>query len=602
MSSTLAFTFEAEGLTRILRDFAYEGAYKKVEEFMHSSNVTDRSLIRTALEGRIIFEAIEGEPDAFTMDIASEEMETEFRVTGLRTLLSYLRSKVQRHAYELHALDSDQDDESAFNKKMWQRRWDTIDSLAPDVNLWEFIREPKYIKMSEDLQVLLKYFSVEELSEVISPEWVLRNQSDYNVFTIEEFLAAQERGETTFEWPTYPSGVILESGTIVECAPQEHLYLFPFLKRLGLTDANGHMVELGSEPERMRVIPFTSGHLGFGTTDALRNLDFSRLPEEGNLYRITDAQFNALFHLRDIIDGFTGSFRDDDEKYMIQILAHHYNFTRRCGAKYAYLHLAKMAGFLTPKVDQYWFPGADSLRSSPSHSMPGVLESYFGLGDKPSDFYQAEADMRRNWDALNEKDWKFGSWFYQQSVQGVLTGVGHWMGEEDCHYAAASSHDAITSGSFTHAAAVTMEQDQAIRQTLNQLGRVCGFPVQIEFVVTEDHLVYIVQLKPLRNLPSEANEDRITPKGAIEATGFSKGLVQNVSVNDVLIVDEDIDPDLTLEGVKAVIVRHNVIFSHVLAMAQNKKIPAVYGVGDVEIPELMTLDVRAKKAYIYNVA
>jgi hypothetical protein len=63
---------------------------------------------------------------------------------------------------------------------------------------------------------------------------------------------------------------------------------------------------------------------------------------------------------------------------------------------------------------------------------------------------------------------------------------------------------------------------------------------------------------------------------------FSKGR-GTINVKDILVIDSDGESELLL-GKKALIVKEDVEFSHILALSKALRIPSIYGTGDVDLP------------------
>ncbi len=68
----------------------------------------------------------------------------------------------------------------------------------------------------------------------------------------------------------------------------------------------------------------------------------------------------------------------------------------------------------------------------------------------------------------------------------------------------------------------------------------------------------------------------------------------------MLIIDSDCESSEVI-GKKALIVREDVEFSHALAMSFSLKIPSIYGVGDVELPNEFEIDTEGREGYFLKV-
>lgn len=125
-------------------------------------------------------------------------------------------------------------------------------------------------------------------------------------------------------------------------------------------------------------------------------------------------------------------------------------------------------------------------------------------------------------------------------------------------------------------------------------------PIQIEFVVDKNDKLYIVQLRELKN-HFEKTAILSRPEASeviVNGQTFSKGH-EKVKVEDILIIDSDGESKLLL-GKKALIVKSDVQFSHLLALSKALEIPSIFNTGEVDLSGYDEVDFCAynKEAWI----
>lgn len=140
-----------------------------------------------------------------------------------------------------------------------------------------------------------------------------------------------------------------------------------------------------------------------------------------------------------------------------------------------------------------------------------------------------------------------------------------------------------------------MHQETELMRIARKLALDLESPVQIEFVSTRKG-IYIVQLRLLNNHPSGSGVVREEEDILHTGKSFSAGCVE-ADKADVLIVESDCESHLLI-GKKALIVREDVEFSHVLVLSKSMNIPSIYAVGDIELGETIKLDTNHEKRYI----
>ena len=173
------------------------------------------------------------------------------------------------------------------------------------------------------------------------------------------------------------------------------------------------------------------------------------------------------------------------------------------------------------------------------------------------------------------------NYFYQEFIEG-LNGVFHVQGRDSVFtYQVSGNQGDVVKGKSSKIE-IPLKTEKAIRNIAMEIHEAIQESIQCEFVIS-DNKIYIVQFRILKN---SYEETVISQKPANPiATGltFSRGTIM-VDVNDILVVEDEIESDALLR-MKALVVKNNVEFSHILALSKTLKIPSIYGTGNFDLPK-----------------
>jgi hypothetical protein len=372
-------------------------------------------------------------------------------------------------------------------------------------------------------------------------------------------------------------GVITRDGYFVECGFQGHSFLYPVLKAVGLAS-------MGSWMDDNYCLHISSKAY---SGKVCYNIKHPYLYEEVTL---TDTQIQAVANWREHFN----SFYVTGEGTMMNALRNYIIATHKHGAKYGNLKfLEQFYDFKIPQIDIEPFGDVFCIRTSPKYSIPGILNSKFGVTQKTLDKalkeidkdWQVNKDLRAN----NECDV-----FYQEFLQGI-NGVCHYKEKGDFTFDVGEQHE-VVQGKQTSTTADFDIIHHKLRPIARQLYEELGKQIQLEFVIKDDQ-VYIVQLRTIKTPKFESSFQPV--EGALICTGFSftEGYEKNIALEDCIVVQNEVESNEVL-GKKAIIVRDKTEFSHALALSQAFGIPSIYGIGDIELPERITINTKDKTGTI----
>lgn len=387
------------------------------------------------------------------------------------------------------------------------------------------------------------------------------------------------------------NGVILKDGRFIKCGFQEHNYLYRILYTHGLSESSDWVNDTLN-------FHITEGQLNGGALDRLSH------PTEN--YTITKEQIKTLWEYKDVLIEY-GYHGDTVAELFRDNITH----TINKGGKYN--NLIFLQKFYTNiKLPKFSLQPLDlenqCIRTSPRYSLPGLLNSKFNV----TDFDQAINEIKEEFEKHKEIIGAYKSddriifsneihYFFQEFLDGP-TGVANSKNHDEFNYSISydNSFD-VVSGKESYDVIKKLSHERELRSILTQLRKDLNQSVQVEFTIHNDE-IYILQLRTLANEPEERrpytiDESQIICKGL----SFSKGTTDILSINDVLVVDNDIKNPDELKNKKGLIVRNKNEFSHVLALSQVLRIPSLYGVGDVNLPEKLKLDCNAFEGLILNV-
>lgn len=374
------------------------------------------------------------------------------------------------------------------------------------------------------------------------------------------------------EYTSTNSGVMLQDGRIIEVNYMGHSDLYQDLYLVGLSKVTDWI----DDNENIHI---SSGELNGTVYHQLRGIyDRQHLP--------TTEQLRALFLLQD-------KFNRGME-IGTKILEYYQELHEEKGQKHANLLYVKefFSNIKTPKIygDQPNFNrvGTLFLRTSPHESLPGILTSTVVSSQEEAD--KAIQEQQKKFEqykyltdfttfdgkVVNHNKLKF---FYQQLLEGK-NGVAH-IDSTGVSYSLSKNQGDVVLGKKGDSTLDSDEYNKLVSDILNPLYNTIQKPLQVEFVVTAQHEIYVVQLRVLKNNPEKTiiltEPDTVLIKGKT----FSKGTLDEVSIQDILVVEEDALSE-ELVGKKALVVEADVAFSHILALSKMLNIPSIYGTGKVD--------------------
>lgn len=433
-------------------------------------------------------------------------------------------------------------------------------------NLYRFLHDPtRCIKDSfrKNVESLLKVYTADEVVQKVY-RGILRREG-WEVFT-----------ECPLE--KVDGGVILKDGTLVVCGYQEHATLYDYLLGVGVVDSSRWM----DDQESLHI---SSGQIsGYAAHILESNFRDEKFPF---------AQLKMLFDLRSHHFDFYG-WRDST---VIERVLKYYSREQDMGAKFGNLK------FLETFYPQYKLPKFSKeklsddikqcLRTSPKRSLAGLLNSKFDINENSLN------EMLEDWEKYKDviKDNEF-HYFYQEYIEGK-NGVSLYESKGCFEYEMSKDRGDIVSGK-KGVEILSPDNYDILRKLSSELFKYTQKPIQLEFVVDENDVLYIVQLRLIENFKKEKAVIIATPKEAIcLGNSFSIGRVE-CDADEVLIVDSEADSERLL-GKKALIVRENPKFSHILALSSCLRIPSMSGVRIDKLEGRVIIDTNREEGYILKV-
>lgn len=540
---TLHFYTTGEAFSKLLSDLFLSGEFKKVIESLHPQ--LPKEVVKDYLLGKYYFEGDTRDEEGLSLipQETKQEVVIENLLTGYRGCVTSYNTNVKRY------------------------------SGLSNIQL------VSNFKKVEDLLSLLTIFTFEEVQELIAVPlllekgWKIANPLERN-----------------------GDGVILQDGTFIACGYQEHRYLYEDLYELGLSTDS---CWTGDE----KTIHLSSHSISGTVANQVQHHFKDDSPQP------TDAQLKALFTNRENIHGIYGR---EDGTIMYNLLNYFTDITEKGGKfnnltflKYFYSNVIKLPQF-SLSIDDI---DGDKvfIRTSPKKSLPGLLNSRLISKTEPwtivSAIEEIEVEFSKCLGLLSQqylggirKDDNELHYFYQEFIDGD-NGVCHYD-SEGFRFQVSSNQGDIVQGKKGNTI-LEYETENKLRRLVKELYKDIERPLQIEFVVTPEQEIYIVQLRLLKN-HFEKTVIIHRPNSGVVADGFtfSKGH-EEVKVEDILIVESDGGSELLL-GKKALIVESNVEFSHLLALSKALGIPSIYNTGKVDLTGIEKVDFVAynKEAWI----
>ena len=403
-----------------------------------------------------------------------------------------------------------------------------------------------------DIRILKNAFGEQALLEFYRTDKI----NDYSISLINEAGYGVTQFHNVGKWDDeLYDGVILPSGDIISCGYQEHSALYPFLRELGL-------VKVSCWTDCEETIHISSKQISGTIAHAI-----------GNRYRDfapTEEQLQTLFKLRNHLD----SYGHDDN--ISTKLLEDCEKTEDFGGKWNNLTYLKKyyPNVNLPKFSKEPIDGVKNcLRTSPKYSLPGLLESVFDVNENSVSEIEKTFEKYKDLRSGNELHL-----FYQEYVEGY-NGVFH-CDQDGFRYDISEVRGDVVKG-VKGTANVSETALRKLKAFGEQLYKDFDRLVQVEFVAHSDDFT-VVQLRLLEN--NAERTVRVTKPENCLVVGktFSKGSVE-VDVNDILVLDSDGESELLLNK-KALIVKDDVEFSHILALSKALRIPSLFATGNVDLP------------------
>ena len=536
-SGTISFWTTGENLTRLYRDFILEGNFEFVfREFVDQEFPKDE--IKKFFLNQTKFEGDSRTDEGLCVvpdeGLTKTELFERFQ-TAIRTLCSNL----------------DEDD------------FEEVSSIFN--NNFLYLIEDEDGKIKKNLKILFALFPKKDLRKFFNREFML-HELGFEVVT-------NEKMESHF------NGIILQDGTIIKCGFQEHRYVYPTLEKYGYSDDSGWGFDCSM------TIKISDGQLNGDGSNKFLNWEMYHSDA-----KITKAQVEQIMKNYNVLSEY-GSYKTP----ILDNILEYIEVENDNGGKYGKLKYLEM---VYPEIKLPKFSKSplldikNCIRTSPLKSISGLLTSKFDITDNSvneilSDFEQYKDVIKGN---------KI-HWFYQEYLEGV-NGVCNYMGTEFNYSCSTNRGDIVSGKKGNHK--ITNSEETYLNETAKKISDDLKRNIQLEFVITDNGDIYIVQLKVMgRSEPTNYRGMKLIIKDDIITTGksFYRTNKYGIKLKDALVIDSDCESK-ELIGKEVLIVRDDVQFSHALALSYSLAIPSIYAVGDVELPEIFSIDTYEDKGYL----
>lgn len=544
----VSFWTEGEGFTKLLRGFIEEGLYDKVIGVLLDGGMPF-DMLKRFFKYEIKFTGdTRNNGDLQIEDEEVKETEEEFANRIYWSWRNYVATTNNR------------------DRKIKHAEWDEKNP-EPDVDEYfvhydaetpiEMLRST-FFEKQKDLEQFKEIFSREELINLIWKKLIRDEGYKINPSPLQKLGSA----------------VILSSGDVIEVEYMGHKEIYPLLYALDL-------VESPDWTEDNTAIHVTEGQMSGGSIRFLENYN-EKTPFE---YK----QLETLRIYKDSLSMYSGW------DTMFHTILDFYNDKYDHGAKFNNLMFLKdmYPHFKTPMISRIpieFNRVKTAVRTSPLYSLPGLLESNFELKegwlDEMTALFEKYKDVRPG----NEFHY-----FYQEYIEG-MNGVAHRTKDGHTYMLSKNRGDVVQGVKSKER--LNHETDMKLREITKELFKDLGKEIQIEFVVTPENEIYIVQLRLLKNGPERTVIGNAPKNMLYNGLTFSKGEVENLTPADVLVVHSDANSEELL-GKKALIVTSDVEFSHILALSKTLEIPSLFNTGDVILPEKFSIKAYNKEGFIY---
>lgn len=515
---TLSFYTLGPDFTNLLRSFIEEGSFKRVYEVLEEGG------FNAALIKQFFLYELKFEGDTRTKEGLYSTDETEsFDLNEIYT--TAIATCMVQQGLEIY-------------------EWRTA------------LRKDDLRNYSKDFEYLNRVFSKGEIIELAAVAILER-----------EHYFAKKKNDVSKS----SDGVVLRNGTFITCSFQDHLNLYPILFELGLSTSS-------QWTDDEAVIHVSSGTMSGRTSNTI---DHEKDYWQGE--GVTDAQVDSIFHFRDNIKGEYGGYKT---KTTARLLLDHVAVKENFGGKYNNLAFLKrfypdvnLPIFSKEKLD-----GKFCIRTSPKQSMPGLLNSKFDINENSINEIESEfKECVKQWG----KEFKDNElhYFYQEYLTGENGVCHYWDKNTAFKYAMSKNQGDVVKGVQSNSI-LSFENENLLRKTCRKISEDLDSPIQVEFVVQND-VVYIVQLRLLKNNATNFGV-KYSPNGEVLVSGvtFSTGSeygeqTYGITREDILIVDSEAESK-ELIGKKALIVKSDVEFSHILALSKQLGVPSMFNTGEID--------------------
>lgn len=536
----LSFYTLGEPFTDLIRNFIIEGSFYQAYEILK-----DGGAPREYIKSFFLFSSEfvgDTRDDTFGINLCSPVYKTEGELNEI-------------YFYAI----------STLMTQVYRESGKTPDEVGLSIHL---LRENRNFKS------LLKVFSEEKIIEMILPYTNLGKWYELNPKTeVDGFLPF--------------NGVITTDGRIIECNYQGHQELYPYLYSLGLSDSRDWT-------DSERTFHISSGEISGYLSHVLDH------PREEKIHP-TEKQISTLFKYRNRINA-RGMGNDSISKLLMEYTG---NMINRGGKFNNLMFLHKYYPQIKlPEFSLNPIEGNACIRTSPRYSMPGLLNSKFEINE--NSIKEIEEDFQKYKDVIGGSYGKSYQnelhYFYQEFIEGK-NGVAHFRPSDPDNYRERSFSYSVSSNRGDVVDGVNSSEflsyhvGKRLEVIISELSKDLKESVQVEFVVTPEDEIYIVQLRILKLEPTYVSYPIDEKNILYSGKSFSSGN-EELKLEDVVIVDKDSPDSSILVGKKALIVKENVEFSHVLALSKALGIPSIYGVGEVELPEEFSINTMGMKGLI----
>lgn len=534
-SRTLSFYTTGDGFTNLMRGFIEEGRFSAVYETLKEGGMNEH-MIRSFFLFGLKFEGT----TKLGGDLDVVEETEQFDLPDI-----YTSAIATCFAQFNQNSDFEDDEDYCYDDRIQPYQW-----------LKALDKKDKYSYI-KDFNVLTTILPMNLLSSMCGVRFLERMG-----YVVKRELGGEYEG----------NGVLLRDGTYVMCSYMGHQELYPILMQLGLASC-------GDWTKEEWTIHVTSGSMSGNMTNSFDH-DYEQDSQP------TEDQLQSLFRLKSDIQQEYGGYKP---KSTVELLRCYNEIQQNHGGKYNNLTFLKKyyPWINTPAISKEKMEGKVCIRTSPKRSMAGLLNSKFEITE--DSIKEIKKEYKAAIELLGE-DGKHNElhYFYQEYLEGG-NGVCHYWSDGKFKYAYSDNQGDVVKGVKTDKK-LTKKVEAELKKIGKTLCEDLKNPVQLEFVVQKGKL-FIVQLRLLTNNPS--NTVGYKPLSAVLVYGktFSTGSEWNskdyydISVDDILIVDSDAESK-ELIGKKALIVKSDVEFSHILALSKTLDIPSMFATGEFDVKKL----------------